>query len=104
MAEIKSLEHCYCIADSIEGESDARSAINFAAYTAQMYRRFTKELAWACVQSSAAKRREALEKVLMEMDANSESRAEFPSRQARGSDDSAEWHAKGRTRAGNSIG
>ena len=82
---VTSLEACYRIADELAdgiARDDGHSAINFAAYTAQMYRRFAKELAWACVQKSAAKRRDALDKVLMEMQANNESTAEFPSRQA----------------------
>lgn len=80
---VNSLEECYRIADELAdgiARSDGHSAINFAAYTAQMYRRFAKELAFACLQSNAAKRRNAVDKILMEMQANNESAAEFPMR------------------------
>ena len=76
---IQSIEECYRIADDSENDAE-RSAINFAAYTVQMYRRFAKELAWACGERSAAKRNTALVKVLMEMEANNESTGEFPSK------------------------
>ena len=76
---VHSIEECYRIADASENDAE-RSAINFAAYTMQMYRRFAKELAWACGERSAARRNTALAKVLMEMEANNESTRGFPSK------------------------
>lgn len=79
MTLIASLEQCYQIADAMDGEdSPARSAINFAGYTAQMYRRHIKALAWACQEKNARKRANALQSALMELEANNENIADLP--------------------------
>ncbi len=80
---VTSLEQCYRIADELADgmvRDDGHSAINFAGYTAQMYKRHAKVLAFACLEKNAAKRRAAVDKVVMELQANNESTAEFPSR------------------------
>jgi hypothetical protein len=78
----KTFEDCYHFADlrSDAGDQEAADVANFGAATAENYRRKLVKLAWACVQKSSAKRHEALQIVLAELDAAGESLGEFPSR------------------------
>lgn len=80
---ITSLEQCYQIADNLADSGacpEGREAINFASFTAQMYRRHVKSLAWACLEKNRQKRMQAIELALMELDAAGESTAELPMR------------------------
>lgn len=83
MSKIISTAQAYCIADlrSDSGDQDAADAINFCAGTADMRTRALKKLAWACTEKNGAKRRNALQTVLMELEAQGESLAAFPSRE-----------------------
>jgi hypothetical protein len=77
---VQSLEDCYRIADETEHERE-RSAINFAAYTAQTYRRHLVELAWAIREPNKQKRLATLNRMLMELQANNESTSDLPSKE-----------------------
>ena len=85
MSSCTSLNQAFNLADlqSDAGHQDVADALNFSAGTAQDYLKKLQKLAWACTAKSSAKRAEALETFLMEMDAAGESLAAFPSRAPR---------------------
>jgi len=72
------LEDCYRYADEHEGE--AGKLLNFAARTARDNLDKVRKLAWACLEPNKAKRKNALTIVLMELEAQGENLASFPSR------------------------
>jgi hypothetical protein len=75
-----SLDDCYRLADlrSDAGDGEASRALNFAACTAEEYRRKLKKLAWACLEKNRAKRVATLKTVRMELEAAGESAADLP--------------------------
>lgn len=81
-SKISSIEEAYRLADirSDEGDQEAFSAISFCAATAQERMRWIETLSWACLESSAAKRKNILERVLMEMENADEDTAKMPMR------------------------
>lgn len=60
------------------GDTAAAQTIRYCAATAETYQRYAKDLAWACLQKNASKRKNVVLRILMEMDANGESTAYFP--------------------------
>lgn len=79
---IRSLNGACDIADlrMDNGDEEAAQAIRFCVGTADLYLRITKMLAWACVEKTARKRAEILERVRAEMNAACESTAILPMR------------------------
>lgn len=80
---VQSINAALNLADEIQdrGEDDACSAIRFCAGLAEQREGWLINLAWACVQKNARKRRAALDLVLAERDANNESNARLPMRE-----------------------
>lgn len=80
---ISSIEQCYQLADKLsdEGNQEAADAIGYCAFTARLRSDALKKLAWACKEKSSAKRSNALQMVLMELEAQGESLASFPMRE-----------------------
>jgi hypothetical protein len=62
-----TLEDCYRFADEHK-DNPARPLLTYAACTAADYRKKLAKLAWACKESSKAKRSNTLAIVLMELE------------------------------------